>query len=142
MPKLLFSICSESVNIDALTNNVSLFNIVESIKSTKFPATFYRMFVTSLWQRDPGEEGKGFESKVQLVEEGGRVIREWHATFKFEKPHHRHFIMIRDIQFEKPGVYTFEVFIRNEGISTWDEEPVHRIPIILSSVPELPNVLK
>jgi len=140
MAKLIFSICSESVSIDALTNNVSIFHIIENIKSVKFPVTFYRLIITSEWQREVGEEDMEFESRAQLINTEGRPVKEWKAIIKFDKLRHRHFVMIRNVEFDKPGEYCFLIFLKKKEMTDWGD-PVHRIPILLSSVPELPNIM-
>jgi len=130
MPKLLFSICSELASIDAISNNISIFNILEDLQSPKFPITFPRIFITSLWQRKKDEAGMKFEALIKFVNPDDKKIREWKGNWTFNKLRHRHISIGSNLKFDKPGMYKFRIYIRKKDDEKWKKQ-IHEIPLIV-----------
>jgi len=122
MPKLLFLSCSQLVSIDKITNNLSVYHIIEQLNIPSFPFIFPQIFITSLWQRSSGEENLEFELKISFLNPDRVSITEWHADWKFTSLHHRHILNAINLSFDYPGTYIFKIFIRKKGEKEWNEQ--------------------
>ncbi len=119
MPKLLYTLLSELINIDLISNNISVFNILEEIQVEKFPVRFPRLFITSVWLRTESEKNFEFETKTSFLNPTTQKKGEWLSSFKMTKLRHRSIISSTKILFDVPGKYTFKVYIRKKGETKW-----------------------
>lgn len=122
MPKLLFLSCSHLVSIDKITNNLSVYHIIEQINIPNFPFVFPQLFITSLWQRSNEEENLEFEVKINFLNPDRISIKDWRADWKFTSLHHRHILNAINLTFDYPGTYAFKIFIRKKGQKEWNEQ--------------------
>jgi hypothetical protein len=134
MPKIIFSACSQLVSVDHYTNTLSLFHIIEQLNSKTFPFLWPQMFISSLWKRENQEEGLNFESVVQFVDPSGQIKGEWRAEWAFEQPRHRHILLVPNAEFNNPGTYLFNIYIRKRGDVELGE-PASTVEIVVQKVP-------
>ncbi len=130
MPKIIFSTCSQLVSVDRFTNTLSLFHMIEQLNAPSFPFRMPQMFVSVLWQREPQDEGLKFESVVRLTDPLGKTNGEWKAEWVFEQLRHRHILLVANAEFESPGSYHFNIFIKRQGEIELGE-PVSTIEIVV-----------
>jgi len=128
MPKLIFSTCSQLVSIDQISNNLSIYHIVEELSSSQFPFQFPRIFVTSLWQRYEDEKNVIFELRIRFINPKNESKKEWKTEWQFERLRHRHILSAVNLPFDIPGIYAFETCIRKKGERVWSK-PVDQIPL-------------
>lgn len=139
MPKLLFSICCQLFSIDHLSNNLSLFHIIEQLQSSQFPFQFPQLFVASLWQRQEKEKNEKFEVKIRFLNPSHESKNEWTAEWQFASLRHRHILGASNLTFDIPGTFTFEIYIRKKGQKDWDK-PVIEIQVpVLKTIPQSQN---
>ncbi len=129
MPKLLHSICSELISLDRITNNISIFNVLEDITSKSFPFVFPRFFITSSWQRKSDEKNIEFEARIKFTNPKKELIKNITSKWQFTKPRHRHIALFLNIKFDIPGTYNFEIYLRKKGKKEWGK-PTFKIPLI------------
>jgi hypothetical protein len=133
MPKILFCACSQLVSVDRYTNTLSLFQIIEQVNAGTFPLRLPELFISSLWKREDGDAGLPFESIVRFIDPAGHIKGEWKAEWAFAQPRHRHILLIPNVEFDSPGTYRFDTYIKKRG----DVEiggPVSTIEIVAQQV--------
>lgn len=127
MPKLIALVACEKIIIGD-DNSVSLISIFqdltitvpvppegESLADLKIPLVWS---VFSLWRREPGDEGKLFEQKLELVHAGGKVSFENVLQFRMTALVHRNRVGVLGIPVRPIGDWTLKLYIRpadNEG---------------------------
>lgn len=129
MPRLLFFLASQSSSVDALTNNLSVFEIIEELRAKAFPVRMRRADFIALWQRQPGEENVLFEQQVRLVRPDGREIVVLPSKFKLEGERGRVINRLFDLPLEAPGFYRVELSLRPAESPDWG------IPVRIMTIP-------
>ena len=129
MPNLLFSICSELVSLDRITNNISIFNVLEDFTSNKFPFVFPRLFITTLWQRKSDEKNIEFEARIKFTNPKKESIKKIMANWQFTKLRHRHIALVLNLKFDIPGTYNFEIYLRKKDEKEWGKS-IFKIPLV------------
>jgi len=109
--RLEYFVVAEGVAVDQLTNQVSLFNVLEEIKAPAFPALVHKAVAHGLWVIQ-NDLDIGTEHQVLLI------IRlpdraEHRLTTNFTVTHRRHRVtqLIEGIPLSTEGTLEFEVLL-------------------------------
>ena len=101
-PRLEYFIVSDSVAVDALTNRVSLFNVLEVVLARSFPAVHPSAHATSVWITEDEDRGTDHQAILRITVPGGEQ-RDYATNFTVQGRRHRLFQRIEGIPVPQPG---------------------------------------
>lgn len=113
MPRLEFFVVSEDVSVDQATNLTSVFSILEEVKAPAFPLLIFRCAATSLWCREPGDEGRDFQVVLRITTPGDEP-REFPTNFRLDHARHRTVQRLQGLPIQRAGELRFEVLLNGE----------------------------
>ena len=132
MPRLIAFLPAEKVLIDEMENSVSVIGIMSGIKvqilnvSERAPENAYvpiRWSILAMWRREPADEGKSYEQRIQLFVPNGESAFDLSSPpFAMTGLHHRVRSDITGFGVSIPGIYRLVVSLREVGASTWVEK--------------------
>jgi hypothetical protein len=118
MPKLEYFVVSESVSVDQTTNRVSLFNVLEDVRSPEFPVTIPQIVATTAWNREPSDGDIDYQTMLRVYPPGEEAPKEFPLNFKIEHDRLRHFHFISSLTIQQPGELKFEILINGQHAAT------------------------
>lgn len=113
MARLEFFVVSRSVSVDQATNHASVFEILEVIQASEFPAIIPECVAVSLWRREPGDEAKDFQLLLRVTIPSGAVT-EIRSNFRMSSLRHRVMQRIQGLPIESEGQLRFEAVLNGE----------------------------
>jgi hypothetical protein len=119
MPEHVFTVAARGLTVDAQTNTLTLFAVLEEIGAPHFPAAVFELGVVTLWRRIPGEEGVGFVQQTRFIDPSGEEIAHLEQTFRFDKPRQRMIGQIHGFPIRTAGCHRIEVLIRRDDEPSW-----------------------
>ncbi len=128
MPEHIYTFVSRGFSVDALTNSLSAFSLLEAFSVSGLPKAVAELAVVTLWLRQPGEEGVPFEQRVSIVDPTDHEMAHSDSSFTFDAPRHRVVTLLTMVPFAQVGTYRFDVCLKQKGDSSWSP-PVARYPI-------------
>jgi len=142
MPEHVFTVAARGLTIDAQTNTLTLFAVLEEIGAPHLPAAVFELAVITLWRRKPDEEGVGFVQQTRFIDPLGEEIGRLEQTFRFDKPRHRMIGQVHGFPIRTTGCHRIEVLIRRDDEPSWGK-PVACYPIEVTStnVQQQPSLL-
>ena len=131
-----FAILCESTIVDAVTNNVSLINLIDEIRLKRPPEESppekavvpFRASVVVLTERTNLDEAESGTGRIVLRTPDDGEMRS--ATFNVDlsaNPRLRTILKLEVFPVAGPGVYQFEIAFEDEATGSWDI--VDRIPV-------------
>lgn len=135
MAEHVFTVVARGHAVDAQTNTLTLFCVLEQIGSPQVPFAFPELTVATLWRREPGEEGVGFIQRTRLMDPEGKEIFHGDSSFRFDNVRQRSLVTLQMAPFHRLGCYRVEVLLRREDETAWCS-PKASYPIEVSLVPE------
>jgi len=147
MPRLLLFAVGERVIIERDTNFVSIVNVIHGLRITReraaqiaatasatgaagpadgdpgvlvAPVAEFNWGAVSLWRREPGDEGRDFEQRLDILGPNGENFGGPVTPFDLEKGVHSIPINGKVFPFVRDGTYTIRVSVR--GAKTEGEE--------------------
>ena len=113
MPKLEYFVVADSVSIDQSTNEVSVFNIWEEINTDDLPTIVPRGAAITLWNAEPGDAGRDFQSMLVIRLPDGAVLQS-PANFTMSTPRHRVTQRFVALPVTTEGEIVFSVMLNGE----------------------------
>ena len=113
MARLEFFVVSRGVSVDQFTNQASIFEIIEEVHATSFPASIQSCVAMSLWRREPGDEEHDFQVLLRTTLPSG-TIHDLRTNFRFTGPRHRITQRLEGLPIEQEGELRFEVLLNDE----------------------------
>ena len=107
MARLEYFVVSRSVSVDQMTNNTSIFEILEQIHGKSFPIRIEECVATSLWLAEPGDDVSDFQFKLRVTLPNG-AAHEIPTNFTLKTPRHRLIQRIGGLVVEQAGKVRFE----------------------------------
>jgi len=138
MPDHVFTIVARGHVIDAQTNTLTLFSVVEQLGGPSLPLNIPELSIVTLWARTGGEENAGYEQRTRIVSPDGSELRHVDVPFRFEKPRMRVLLGLQGLPIEMLGTYHVEILIRRAGDPNWSA-PLAKYPIEVSLPPSPAN---
>ena len=138
MPEHIFTIVARGLTVDAQTNTLTLFAVLEEIGTPHLPAAVFELSVVTLWRRKPGEEGVGFVQQTRFIDPSGEETAHLDQSFRFEKPRHRMIGQVHGFPIRTAGCHRIEVFVRRDDVSSWGA-PVASYPIEVTDAQTQPQ---
>lgn len=115
-PKLEYFLVSESVAVDALTNRISIFNVLEVVKSRRLPAVYPSLHAVSVWLIDDEDRGHDYQAVVRIAVPGGES-NEFPINFTPNGRRHRLFQRTQGIRIPQGGIVRFELLLNGEHVA-------------------------
>src|SRR5262249_44936666 len=114
MPRLEYFIVCESSSVDAETNSVSLFHVLEDIFPGRFPDSIPNIEAVSLWNVQPDEQDTDFPANlsIRLPGRGEPVRFPMNLTKGWKR--YRATIKVSGIPLLMPGELRFNVELNGE----------------------------
>jgi hypothetical protein len=129
MPKLLIFTASQSSAVDARTNTMSIFEIIEELRSSKFPTRVRQVDFVVLWLRQQGEENARLEQRIRIERPDGREVGVINSAFAMDNARHRIINRLVDMPIAMPGEYKIELYVRPAGAGDWG------LPVRIMGIP-------
>ena len=149
MPRLLVFLPSEKVIIDGLDQTLAILGVLGGIE---LPAAVQslpvdagvpmRWHVLTMWKKEPGDETREFEQRVQLVAPSGRVVVDGTLGFRVTERSHRNRMVVQGFPVYEAGDYILKLSLREAGEAVWRD--LAEYPMFVSHVdptkpPEAPE---
>jgi hypothetical protein len=112
VPRLEYFLVAEDVSIDQATNRISLFNVLDAIRSP-FPLLIWKCCAVALWQQEPGDEGRDFQSVVRVTAPNGQ-IHQLETNFRLSRPRHRIINRLQGVPIHAAGELRFELLLNGQ----------------------------
>ena len=132
MPEHLFTVVARGHAVDAQTNNLTLFSVLEEVAGSNLPFAVPDTTIVTLWKRRDAEEGVTFIQRTRLIDPEGNEVFHGDSTFRLDKPRHRNIVTVEMAPFFRAGCYRVEVLIRRDDEEKWSS-PVASYPIEISA---------
>ena len=131
MARLELFVVSEGVSVDQLTNQLSLFSVLEEVRSPDFPFVLPSAAAVSLWMKEAGDNDRDFQCMLRVtLTDGSR--REFTSNFRFRARRHRVILKIQGLPLNEPGMLRFEVLLNAEYVAS------HEVDVLRINSAELP----
>jgi len=122
MPKLLLFAPCEKVIVAQDGNTVSLITILQELTisvppdvqipaDAKVPMQWYGF---SLWQKQPGDEGKRYEQQIELADPDEGIVVSASSQFELTAPAHRILAIFSGFPVGQFGEYMLRLYLREE----------------------------
>src|ERR1019366_5438378 len=114
MPHLEYFIVAESLAIDAQTNRVSIFNVLEDVQTPFFPVNIQNVTAIAVWNADPGDEHQDFQAVFLVSTPGAEAPLQFAVNFRIPQARARTLIQIQGLPVIGPGHLRFEVQLNGQ----------------------------
>lgn len=108
--RLEYFVVAEGVSIDQTTNQVSVFNILEQVRTHQFPAGLSAAAALVLWLAEPDDVGKEFQNLLRLTFPDNS-IHDFATNFTPGPKRHRVTQRFLGLPLSGPGTLKFEVLL-------------------------------
>jgi hypothetical protein len=110
--KTIFFACSESSSLDAQTNRISLFHILEDVSVTAVPIFLYSLAVVAILERDDAEAT--VQDMLINIENDGKLVGQIPTQVNFlEHKRSRTLTLIQGVMI--PSIGTLDVVLNHGG---------------------------
>jgi hypothetical protein len=113
---LEYFLVSESVAVDTLTNRISIFNVLETIRARRLPAVYPVVHAVSVWLVDESDRGGDYQVTVRVTMPGGNLM-EYPMNFVPQARRHRLFQRIQGIPVPQTGTIEFELLLNGVHVA-------------------------
>jgi hypothetical protein len=123
----LFAVC-ESVIIDQMTNQLTMVNVIETVKAASFPIQMPIACVVSLMRVDPEDIGVHWQARIKVTVPGGESqSHDLPANFAIPSAVKRHRIIhkVEGLPAFQPGQIVLQLLINGEKKATHIIEVEH-----------------
>jgi len=131
MARLGLFVVSEGVSVDQLTNQLSLFSVLEEVTPPDFPFLLPSAAAVSLWMKEAGDDDRDFQCMLRVTLPDGSH-REFTSNFRFRARRHRVILKIQGLPLNEPGMLRFEVLLNGEYAAS------HEVDVLRINSAELP----
>ena len=128
LPLQASTIVAKDFVVDANTNTISIFSVVERIGASVSSIRLPELVLLTLWRRNEHELGSTLVQRVRLLNPDGDEILSEDVPFQGDNPRHRINARMQMLPFDTSGVHVFEISVRADDVEEWGE-PVARYPI-------------
>ena len=122
--KLLLHVCATSVSNDKVSNQLSLFNVVEQMNVASFPAVIPSISIVSLLEREKGDRTK--QNLAIRFTLGHNVLTNLPFEISFQEgPRCRHTAEVRGLMIPGPGILQVGLRSKDKPVgSAWSIEVI------------------
>lgn len=116
MAKLEYFLVAESVSVDQITNRVSIFNVIEEVRASKYPAHI-SMVAVSLWNVPEDDAGRDFQTVLEVTFPDGEK-KEFRHNFKMPRRRIRTMFQLANLELKQPGPMCVDLALNGEHQAT------------------------
>ncbi len=138
MARLEFFVVSKAVSIDQTTNQISVFEILEEMDASSFPAQIQSLVAISLWRQEQGDQEQDFQLLLQITTPSG-TSHDFRTNFRLSGRRHRVTQRIEGMILEKEGVLRFEVILNDQHAAEHIVDILRTDPIDVIKKPVTPD---
>ena len=117
MPNLEYFLVADSASVDQISNSVSVFHVIEQIRSTKFPIQIRRFVCVSSLNIEKEDVGKEYQLTVRIKNPSGKLGDPNRTNFTAEKRRQRFFAHLFNTDIDGPGLLLFELRLNEEHLA-------------------------
>lgn len=129
MPEHIFTVAAKGLTVDAQTNTLTLFSVIEELGAPpSLPAAVPELYLVTLWRRRSQEEGVGFVQRTRFSDPEGKQLAVVEQSFRMEKTRHRIIGHVHMFPIQSAGCHRIDVFVRRDDALDWGA-PVASYPI-------------
>lgn len=115
MPRLEFLVVSESSIIDQTTNQSTLVNVLEEVRTASFPTIVPQCVATSFWLSQPGDEERDWQVTLRIRPPDGEPHNfSTNLRFVRNSPRHRVLQRLVGLPLQTHGNLIFEILLNGE----------------------------
>lgn len=118
MPNLEYFLVADSVSVDQLTNTVSIFHVIEQIRSPEFPVQIPRFVCISSLNIDKGDVGNEHQLTVRIKNPSGEFENPNRTNFTAEKRRQRFIAHLINFKIDGPGELVFELLLNEKHLAS------------------------
>jgi hypothetical protein len=143
VPEHTFTIAALGHSVDAQTNNMTLFSVLEQIGPPQLPVRLAQLTLVTLWRREEGDLGVEFTQRLAIMDPDGEEVASLEQSFVLDRPRLRTFSVVGNLTFSKMGTYRFEVRLKRADEQEWGA-PVACYPldVMIASAPDDQQLLR
>ena len=131
MPQHVFTVIARGHAVDAQTNQLTLFGVIETVGAPSAPVRLPEISIVTLWSRNEDETGIEFVQRTRLLDPSGNQEQCFETNFRLDRPRMRIIAQLTGVRFESSGTYHIEIGCRAaDGVETWPE-PSAMYPIVV-----------
>lgn len=119
MPEHVFTLAALGHTVDAQTNFLTIFEILESIGAPGLPIILPRLSFVTLWRREEGDQGVAFVERLEIVDPDGEPNASFEVSFAFERLYQRTIGRVQGAIFKKAGCHRVRVSVRRSDQQEW-----------------------
>ena len=118
---LTYIIASSDVLIDAMTNRLSILNVVHSLVTRGVPSKVPQLVISASWNLDKEPEGSdtNSEAKLRVISPGGKPVNEFNRPLGKYGPHEVAMFRVTNIPVLESGELVFEISVDDEMQGTY-----------------------
>jgi hypothetical protein len=117
MPSLEFFVISQSVSFDQRTDRLSIFEVIDSLSPSRFPAVIPRLIAISVWNLTPEDKGTDFQANLH-VEGPGTPSGDFRQNFTGDGDVQRMIHHLVNVPITQPGIITVAILLNNQPSAT------------------------
>ncbi len=110
MAKLEYFLVAQGASVDQQTNNVTLFNVIDEMRFSKFPSVFPQLVAVSSWNAEPGDADRDFQVGVRVIGAGADPIN-FQRNMRIPGRRARVLLYFQGIPVKAPGELVFELLL-------------------------------
>lgn len=129
------TLLAEGVSLDAMSNRLSAFNMMETMFAPSFPAVVGKLVVVNLYEIE-GTRGPRWE-KVSIIDDAGAQLVHVVTELRGEGVAHRSMGMLQGMRLAKPGAYTVLVEGASRPEGPWEFVNKRALHAVLGSHPHV-----
>jgi hypothetical protein len=114
MAKLEFFLVAQSCAIDSHTNRMSIFDVLEDVSVSQFPACVPSIVAVASWNADPGDSEHDFQASLVIHGPDGSSPERFDVNFTLRERRARTILRLELFPIEQPGTLRFEILLNGE----------------------------
>jgi hypothetical protein len=112
--QLEFFLVAESCVVDAMTNRMSIFHVLEVLYFASFPASIANLAAVAVWNPEPGDSERDFQASLLAHKPGEAKPERYDVNFRLSEARARTLVHLENYALEQPGTLRFELLLNGE----------------------------
>jgi len=117
--KSILTICSEGIVQDRKSNNITVYNILEEVRSVGFPLLVQRLFFYSWIMREDKDKEESYDLRFEVSIDGEEILTQGVPINFNKKPRTRTIIEIAGLPIPKIGNLSFKLSYKNKNLGEY-----------------------
>ena len=117
MPRLEYFLVAEATSVDQGTNKISIFNVIEELRSPQWPATVPVMTAVGALEASEEDKGKEFQAIVRVSGDALSEPRDFPLNFELNTKRQRLLFRINALRVERPGAIVVSLLLNGQHLA-------------------------